>query len=204
MGIVCSGCAVSVESSKPAANPNGALGEGTQAAPSQQERLPKPETEAKPDLMPTTAADPKRPPSPQPLEAEETAPPAAPEPKPVKADDTCDQRTPKGHVPIPLNDQDAQADGDQKGAGRLRFAAVELVEPAAPFRPKAEPSKSLLKTSSYIGSSLLHLAKKHPCLAPLAYSLGATVCNAVSARSLRLDSARLALVLKQVCAGAQG
>jgi hypothetical protein len=76
---------------------------------------------------------------------------------------------------------------------------VELVEPAAPFRPRAEPSKSLLKTSSYVGSSLLLLAKKHPQLVPIAYSLGVVVCNAVSARSLRLDSARLALVLKEVC-----
>lgn len=198
------GCAASVATSKlAAANPNapdGALGEGTQAAPppKQQELADAAKAQA-----PSEMKDPhsKRPPSPKQTQPTQTTSSPATEAGPETADKCADTNQPpdnapiKAHVSIPLNDTE---DGDQKPAGRLRFEAVELVQPAAPFKAKAEPSKSLLKTSSYVGSSLLLLAKKHPQLGPISYSLGVVVCNAVSARSLRLDSARLALVLKQV------
>uniref|UniRef100_A0A7S0RDL8 Uncharacterized protein n=1 Tax=Chlamydomonas leiostraca TaxID=1034604 RepID=A0A7S0RDL8_9CHLO len=94
----------------------------------------------------------------------------------------------------------AEEDGPAHQHSKIRIGGtLDLVtQQKSNFKPDAQPKKTLLKTSGYIGTALIARAKKHAPLQPIAIALGSCVAHALGARALKLDCARLAKVLEEV------
>ncbi|KAL6757998.1 hypothetical protein V8C86DRAFT_2609490 [Haematococcus lacustris] len=87
------------------------------------------------------------------------------------------------------------ANANERSGVQFKEEVLLSGQSATSFEKMSEPKKGLLKSTSYVGTQLLNLAKRYPNLAPIAFSLGAVTAHAVSARLLRLDCARLAKLL---------